>query len=653
VADAQAKERFRTARAFARNPLGVAGLAFVLITSGCVVLAAQLAPYDPKAQDYSTVLSGPISAHPLGTDQLGRDILSRLLFGGRLTLLGVFEAVAVAFLIGVVLGLIAGFAGGQVDNLISRTADIVMAIPAIVILLMIYAITSNNPHYGMLALGLLSVPGICRVTRTATLAAKSETFIDVTRVIGMGRARIIFGHVLPNIWGPIIVNTSILAALTLGIQGGLNYLNLGVTPPDPSWGGMVSEAQQSLQLQPWLIVPSGLTLALTIMAFILIADAMRDATAAAGARSERPARRRKAAQPAGPVSERTAGPAVTAPGPVDGAASALLAVRSLSVAFGGQRVVQDVNLTVDTGETLGIVGESGCGKTVTASAILGSLGRTARVSGDVSFLGQNLLGVGRKARAQVRGKGIAYVSQDPMVALDPCFSVGSHLGEVVGRHDGLRAGARRARVSELLTMVGLPNPDDVAKKFPHELSGGMAQRVLIALALAGRPKLLIADEITTALDVTIQAEILDLLRSLRDETGMAMILITHDLGVVADICDRAAVMYAGQVVETAAAATVFLAPAHPYTQALIAANPIVAERGRPLASIPGSVPPPAQWPASCHFADRCLRVEPVCRSGPVAMSQAAGPGQTARCVLLNAGAEAFPVGLERPAKEGP
>jgi peptide/nickel transport system permease protein len=283
---------------------------------------------------------------------------------------------------------------------------------------------------------------------------------------------------------------------------------------------------------------------------------------------------------------------------------------------------------------LGIVGESGCGKTVTASAILGSLGDAAKVDGDVEFHGQNLLKMGRRARAALRGKGIAYVSQDPMVALDPCYRVSSQLGEVVGRHDRIGGAKREARILELLRMVGLSDPEAVAAKYPHELSGGMAQRVSIALALAGRPELLVADEITTALDVTIQAEILELLRTLRAETGMAMIMITHDLGVVADSCDRVAVMYAGQIVETADVATVFAKPAHPYTKALLAANPIVAKRGEALTSIPGSVPPPAQWPVSCHFAGRCEFATADCTATAIGLQHTGEPGHLARCIRL-------------------
>jgi peptide/nickel transport system permease protein len=479
----------------------------------------------------------------------------------------------------------------------------------------------------MFVLGALSVPTIFRVTRGAAAAVRGETFIAASRVVGIGRIAIMARHVLPNVWGPIIVNTAVLAAVTLGIQGGLNYLSLGVNPPAPSWGGMVAEAQSSLLQQPWLMVPSGTTIALVIVAFLLIADSLRDAT---DSRADAPS-----AAPGHAVvveDRRTAAGAASHVAP----AGALLAVDHLSVAFDGARVVQDVRFAVGAGETVGIVGESGSGKTVTASAILDSLDSNATVTGSVWFEGVDLLHAPAKVRRATRGSGIAYISQDPMVALDPSFTVASQLGELVGRHHGLRGAARQTRVIELLGQVGLPDPTGTARRYPHQLSGGMAQRVSIACALAGDPKVLVADEPTTALDVTIQGEILDLLRRLRDETGMAIVIITHDLGVIADIADRVVVMYAGEVVEQADVDALFSRPAHPYTRALLAANPIASERGKPLVAIAGTVPRPGSWPTGCHFADRCPFAVEACRSAPVPLVAVTGSDDhESRCIRID------------------
>jgi peptide/nickel transport system permease protein len=615
----------RLLREYLRRPIATVAAIFLIVVILAVCFAGVVAPHPPLEQDLNHTLSGPSGQHLLGTDRLGRDVLSRLLYGGRVSLEGTGEALGVALVLGVVLGLLAGYVGRLTDTLISRLTELVMAVPGIVVLLMVYSTTDNSASAGMIALGLLSVPAILRVTRTAARSVRQEVFVSAAEVMGQGRLRIVFRHVLPNIWGPIIVNAAILGATVLAIQGGLNFINFGLDPPNPSWGSMVADAQQVLSTDSWLIVPSGLTLALVIMSLILVSDGLRDAIAATRGRSTAP--RRDAQAGIEPV--RSAASAA----PPDPAAA--LSVRGLSVAFAGLEVVRDVSFDVLDGQTLGIVGESGCGKTVTVSGVLGALGPTAAVGGSIVFDGVELTTAGRRDWARIRGKGMAYVSQDPMVALDPSFSVGSQLGELVGRHDGVKGAARRRRVLELLEQVGLPNPEDVVKRFPHQLSGGMAQRVSIACALAGRPRVLIADEPTTALDVTIQGEILSLLRELQEQEGMAIVLITHDLGVVADLCDQVAVMYAGEVVELADAGSIFAAPAHPYTRALLAANPILAAHGEPLRAIPGTVPPPAAWPNGCHFAARCPFATAACEVPVELVGLAGDAGHEARCVRVD------------------
>jgi peptide/nickel transport system permease protein len=600
----------------------VIAAAFLIAVAAAVIAAPLIAPYDQFKMDLGHSLALPSAKHLLGTDRLGRDVLSRLLWGGQVTLGGLAEALSVAFAIGVVFGLIAGYVGRNVDNAISRVTEVFMATPGIVVLLMVYGISNNNPHLGMITLGVLCSPNITRATRAAARAVREEMFIASAEVIGMGRARIIVSHILPNVWGPIIVNTAVLGAVILGIQGGLNYINLGVNPPAASWGGMVSDAQRVLAQQPWLIVPSGLLLTLVIMALMLVADGLRDAAAS---------NRSRQTHARAPATDATAGR-----DPADSAdATAALSVRGLSVSFSGLEVVKNVSFDVRDGETLGVVGESGCGKTVTASAALGQLGPGSRIDGVVMFGGVDLNRASRAERARTRGSGIAYVSQDPMVALDPCFTVMSQLGELVGRHDKLGGARRRNRVLELLRLVGLPDPADTAARYPHQLSGGMAQRVSIACALAGRPRVLIADEPTTALDVTIQGEILGLLRALQAETGMAIMLITHDLGVVADLCDRVAVMYAGEIVEIADVESIFDRPAHPYTRGLIDSNPIASKRGSPLPAIPGTVPSPENWPVGCHFRDRCPYQVAECAARPIPFLSVAGATpHAARCIRV-------------------
>ena len=299
--------------------------------------------------------------------------------------------------------------------------------------------------------------------------------------------------------------------------------------------------------------------------------------------------------------------------------SNILEVRSLTTQFesknGPLTVVDKVDFTVKKGEVLGIVGESGCGKSVTSLSILQLLGKRGRIpNGEVLYKNTNLLDIKEKEMKKVRGKELSMIFQDPMTSLNPVLTIGKQIGEVIEKHEKLRGAALKAKVVNLLNVVGIPRAEEIFYEYPHRLSGGMKQRVMIAMSIACNPALLIADEPTTALDVTIQAQILDLLRSLKNELDMSILLITHDLGVVAEMCDRVVVMYAGQVVETTDTRTLLRNPKHPYTVGLLQSTPEHSKGERRLRSIPGQVPTPDQYPAGCRFADRCPKTMNICRS---------------------------------------
>lgn len=315
----------------------------------------------------------------------------------------------------------------------------------------------------------------------------------------------------------------------------------------------------------------------------------------------------------------------------------LMTLRGLTVDFdAGARFVRalhGVDLEIRRGETLGVVGESGCGKSITWLAALGLLGGGARVAGSARFDGQELVGLAPRALSRIRGGRVALIFQDPSSALNPVHRIGLQITEALRLHRGLRGAAARTEARRLLDRVGISNAAQRLNEYPHELSGGMNQRVMIAMALAGEPDLLIADEPTTALDATIQAQILDLLRSLQDETGMAMTLISHDLGVIADMADRVAVMYCGRVIEEAAAAMLFEAPAHPYTRGLLAALPDLDGPRRRLEAIPGAVPAPDALPPGCAFAQRCPHTCGICEEAPPRLREL--PGAPRRCAACN------------------
>ncbi|MYW91694.1 dipeptide/oligopeptide/nickel ABC transporter permease/ATP-binding protein [Amycolatopsis rubida] len=601
-----------------RTPLFVFAAGYLLLMALAAIAAPLLAPYDPVATDLDHVLSGPSLIHPLGTDQLGHDVLSRVIYGGRVTLSGVAEAVLTALVLGVTTGLLAGFAGGWVDRVLSWITDIVLAIPVIVTLLVVLAVVGSNETAAMIAVGVLGFPSLARVVRGATLTVRQELYITAARAFGLPDRTIMVRHVLPRVSAPIIVQTSLFAGGALLAETGLGYLGLGVQAPTPAWGNLVADASTVIAQQPWLLVPSGLVIGLAVLSFGLLGDAGRDTAADRRARSAQGRTRAAVREPA-PRPDSTA----------------LLAVRDLTVGLPGQdgftTAVDRLSIDLHPGETVGLVGESGCGKSLTGRGILDLLPAGARIlGGGVWFDGTDLSALDGKGWQEFRGSRIALIAQDPMNGLDPTAPVGKQVDELVRRHTGRTGRAVRARTLELLADVRLPEPETVAAKYPHQLSGGMAQRVLIASALAGSPELLIADEPTTALDVTVQAEILRLLKDVQRANGMAVLLISHDLGVIAEVCDRAYVMYAGQIAESGAVAELFESPRHPYTAGLLGALPRRGTPRQPLTTIPGTVPEPGNWPPGCHFRQRCPLATAECAAVvPVAEPV---PGHRTRCI---------------------
>jgi peptide/nickel transport system permease protein len=403
----------------------------------------------------------------------------------------------------------------------------------------------------------------------------------------------------------------------------LSFLGLGFSPDSPSWGQLVNDATQHLNQDPWMMVPIGAVLIFTILALNLLAAAIVEALpttqrgVALAARAPRAVPVALAPDKARLSSPRTPSTLTAV------SKDALLVIDDLTVSVPGPdhdptNLVEGITMAVERGETVGIVGESGCGKTMTALAVLGLVPAPASVTGGrVLFNGVDVSNMSERDRTELRGKMIGLVSQEPMSALDPCFTVGSQLAEPLRLHRHLSRKSARSEAVELLATVGIHRPEVVASSYPHELSGGMAQRVAIAIALCGQPDLLIADEPTSAVDVTVQAELLDLLRELQDRYGMTLLLVTHDFGVVADICRRVVVMYAGQIVEDGPIDLVLNHQSHPYTKGLIGSIPDPTYAGRHLDVLPGSVMTPGEWPAGCHFAPRCRYALAECTTGPI------------------------------------
>lgn len=601
-----------------RRPSALGSVVFLALVVLACAAAAWLTPYSPYAQNLDAVYQLPSLAHPLGTDSLGRDLLSRMLFGGQVTLSGAMAAVIVFVVIGVVVGIAAGSAGGRTDAIVMRFVDLMQSIPGLIVLLVVLAIFGSNELAAMITLGVLSSPSLVRVVRGSTLSAKTELFVTAGRVAGLTSAQVQVRHILPAITGPVITQTALFAAAAILTEAGLGYLGLGVQPPQPNWGNLINDAQQAMMIQPWMLVPTGGILILVSLTLGLLGNAIRDAYMGRGARSD-----------GGEQSWKSIAPATRLTGveSTDAAApDALLSIRGLTVTLDHDATIVDrVSLDVHAGEAVGIVGESGCGKTMFVTSLLRVTPPGSLISADAcTFDGQELTTLDERGINAVRGKEIAYISQEPISSLDPVFTAGQQVAEAVRQHRGVGRREARRIALELFAQVRLPDPAAAAARYPHELSGGMAQRVAIARALAGQPRILIADEPTTALDVTVQAEILDLLRDLREQTGMALIMVTHDWGVLADSCERAIVMYAGQVVEEASVADLVASPRHPYSQALLESNPSEVDAGLRLPTIPGLVPQPGTWPTSCRFADRCAFARSDCREQPIPLTWGAG-----------------------------
>ncbi|WP_321927473.1 dipeptide/oligopeptide/nickel ABC transporter permease/ATP-binding protein [Paraburkholderia guartelaensis] len=603
--------------------LASAWLALVVLLS---VSSPLWRPYSPTDGNLTSRLMGPSAAHWFGTDELGRDILTRMFTASGPALLAAAITAGVALLIAVPLVLVAAERGGLLANSLSRSTEIVLALPGTVILLAVISAVGGDRTYTIMAIfGVLAAAPVYRVLLGVAQSLHKRLYVDAARVDGVSAIRISLRYIMPGMRTVVAVQASQLFAGAILVEAGLAFMGFGPSQPTPSWGGMIATASQYIYQQPWMMVPTGLLLTLTVIA----ANELALAIAQPG-----PAPLRRRGRPESPRNT-TVTPSATATAVAIGTDRALLEIRSLDIELeDGTKLVTDVSLTVQAGEVLGLIGESGCGKTVTALSILGLLTPGVRqAAGSIWFDGRELTGMTERQLRQVRGRDIARIPQDPLVALDPLFTVGAQMMEPIMRLRGVRRAEARQIAIDLLKRVEIVDPERVLRSRPYELSGGMAQRVTIAMALTGNPRLLIGDEPTTALDVTVQMEILDLLHRLAHETGIAMIMVSHDMGVIADICDRVAVMYAGQIVECGPVEHVLHAPAQPYTMALLQANPHLPEdQPMPdrLAAISGRVPRPGDWPQGCRFAPRCQFAQPICQT-PVDLASTGG-GVLVRCV---------------------
>ncbi len=615
-----------------RTPVGLVGLTLLTIVLLLAVFAPILWQGRADAVDTSNILAGPSHQHWLGTDALGRDLFFRVLVATRLTVVLALSATAIATVVGLLLGSAPVLLGRRVGRFVTALITIMVAFPGLLLVLFFAVVFGVGAKGAVLAIGLAGAPFFGRLCQTLMAGVAGRDFVAAARIAGVSRVRILLRHVLPNVAEPLVVNVTIGAGGALLAFAGLSFLGLGVQPPAYDWGQLMQNGLSAIYIHPLAALAPGIAVILAGLAFNLTGEAIARGFGVPATGDV----------PLEPATDRGALTMPTEEHVVDTAddPDVVLDVHDLRVTFPGAtgpiRPVRGISFRVRSGQAVGLVGESGSGKSLTALAVARLVEEPGRVEADrLSFVGADLLE--GTPDQKLLGQSLAVVFQDPMTTFNPAHRMGPQLAEVSRQHQGLGRRAALARAVDRLRAVKVSDPERRARQYPFEFSGGMCQRAMIGMGLMGSPRLIIADEPTTALDVTVQQQVLDLLAEIRRDEDVALLLISHDVAVVAQVCDRVLVMYAGRIVEELPASDLWTEAKHPYTQALVAAVPDMATPlDAPLASIPGRPVDPAEVPAGCAYAARCPLADDRCRTtDPELTSDASGnrvacwhPGET-------------------------
>ncbi len=621
-------------RIFSKNHIAVFGVAMLLAVILVAVFAPLIAPYDPKSSagvGTADVYNPPSAQHWFGTDDAGKDVFSTFLYGARVSLIVGFFASFISVFIGGTIGLIAGYYGGRVENLLMRFTDTMLVIPDLPLIVVIVALTKPSLLNIIFVIGIFGWTTTARIVRSQTLSVKSRKFVLRARGIGASNPHIIRHHILPLVMPILVVNAILVISTAILNESTLSFIGLG-DPTAISWGQMLNFAFSRGAMSAgawWALVVPGFGIVWVVLSLTLLGHGLEQVlnprleshhlmpgrpTVQSGSENESTIRRVKKDAPV------------------------LLDVQNLSVNYVNEgtvaKAVHNVSFQLHQGELLGLVGESGCGKTTLMMAVMRLLPAAGEIAnGHIHFREQDLATLSEDEMSDVRWSGISIIFQGAMNALNPVRTVGDQIAEAILKHiPNLTPEVVNDRVIKLLDLVGIAA--EHKDHFPHQYSGGMRQRAMIAMALSCNPQVVIADEPTTALDVMIQAQILELLDELRKKLGLAVIFVTHDLGVVAEMCDSVLVMYGGVTAEYASVDTIYNAPCHPYTQELLKAFPDLSQPDKRLTSISGYPPKLDALPAGCRFAPRCPQAFERCSSEMPALHSLNGGDHIVSCHLV-------------------
>ena len=608
--------------------IAIVVLALVVVIS---FLAPYISPFSPE--DIAKKWQAPSGEHLFGTDHVGRDVLARVLYGGRYSLMIGLLSTLVALFFGAIIGSVAAVVRKSLSETIMRILDVIMAVPgiamaAVTVLVFGSALSKEGNTFGLVlvivcSIAFVYIPQLARIVRANVMAAYGEDYVRAVIVSGARAPWILVKHVMRNTAAPVLVFATVLVADAIILEASLTFIGSGLQATEvPTWGNVLSEASSNLSVLQgkwWTAFFPGLFIMITVLCLNLLSEGITDAMVAAPSSA--------AVAQVDKDSDREADRLLLDPRlayaeqaeslqarlddlkAVEGQrhdrfiasfeATPLLEVNDLCIKFerhGDVNVVDHVSFKVRPGETMGLVGESGCGKSITALTIMGLIDPKAQITGEILYQGENLLDKSIEERRALLGHEMAMIYQDALSSLNPAMLIKAQMKQLTSR-----GGTRSAE--ELLTLVGL-DPKRTLESYPHELSGGQRQRVLIAMALTRDPKLIIADEPTTALDVTVQKQVIALLNELREKLGFAMIFVSHDLALVAEVAHHITVMYAGQVIEQAPTKELLTHPTHEYTRGLLGAVLSIESGSGRLHQVPGTVPSPRDFPVGDRFAPR-------------------------------------------------